>query len=316
MFFRKIAFCVVLFCLVSLFVRVPFAAAHNLPEDDNVVRQLKNDWTERDKWLKKYDAAKGTTEALLSAWSGNETAIKEGWWDVSNTVAATVISMIMDAVLTSDSGDGTATKPEYIKELVEALPAILAAYNAGKKLDSLLNNLSARDSYLIALSSAVSSLDYIISENKKAFDFYESEYDVYVAAMANHGGGLTRISNHSDSGDYNNEEAKKVEFIKKTVKDKDAFNSDPANQQNNMLKFWYHIKELKSTSKPSSKSFKLFNDFDTYWKLDPLPKKHECGGDCGQKYRTPVEQLVTCPYPLESSTLDIGTNKPILTRSL
>ena len=78
------------------------------------------------------------------------------------------------------------------------------------------------------------------------------------------------------------------------VKHKDAYDVDP---KKNDLKFWYHIDELHSTSHPVDFSFNRFKDFDTFWKLDSLPKKYKCGGGCGQKYETPIENMVVCPYP-------------------
>ena len=84
------------------------------------------------------------------------------------------------------------------------------------------------------------------------------------------------------------------------VKAEDAYN---VVDEENKLEFWYHINDLKTSSQPSVFGFDRFHDFDTYWKLDPLPKKYKCGGGCGLMYETPVENMVVCPYPLTESTL-------------
>jgi hypothetical protein len=99
--------------------------------------------------------------------------------------------MILDAVLTDNSGDGGTTKTDWFEELVETLPAILLAINAGKTGSDLVDDLSARDAYLLSLSTAVSALTEIISQNQAAFNAYESKYDVYVGLMQNHEGGLS-----------------------------------------------------------------------------------------------------------------------------
>ena len=76
-----------------------------------------------------------------------------------------------------------------------------------------------------------------------------------------------------------------------------------------MLKFWYHPSDLKSTSQPTSHSFGRFHDFDSFWKLTPLPKNKRCGGSCGQQFQTPVEHLVVCPNALTVSSLQAGNTR-------
>lgn len=185
MFVRKLALCVVLFCLVSLFVGVPFAKAH-LDAIFEAKRQSDNADDERDKWEKRYNGAKAAVDTLLAAWTSNEASIKDNTWDVANTVAATVISLILEEVLTDDPGDGGAMKNEWFKELVERLPALLTAINAAKETVDLYGDLSVRESYLLALNTAVAALDKIISDNQAAFDAYEKKYDAYVKKMQDH----------------------------------------------------------------------------------------------------------------------------------
>lgn len=309
MFFRKIALFVFFLCLASLFVGVPFAEAHQGTDAEKEALQTARDDYEsalksKAEWKKKYTDTKGLLDDILSAWDDNADAIKDGKWESTNLLIATIISEVLR---NTNNDDGKSTT----QQLLEALPTILGIVNTIKSKGDLEKAEADRERYLSTLSTLVSAFNEIISENKKAFDFYESEYDVYVKEMQDHGSGLTRIANHSESGDYSSEVALDLEVIKTTVKSKDAFNNDPNNQQNNMLKFWYHITDLTDDSSATSKSFERFEDFDTFWKLAPLPKKYPCGGDCGQKYETPVRNLVTCPYPLTSSTLDIGTDAPL-----
>lgn len=317
MFNRNITLCLIILCLASLFVGLPFAEAH--PKTDEftrkfkeAVRQRDNAYAQEEKWETHHSEAKAAIDTLLSEWKSNEESIKDNTWSFANTVAATVISMILDAVLTDDSGDGGATKTDWFKELVEALPAILAAINAAKTGSDLADDLSAREAYLLSLSTAVSALDEIISQNQAAFNVYESKYDKYVELMQNHFGGLVRDPNHNPSGDYNSVTAWSLETIKSTVKDKNAYN---AVDSLNKLEFWYHVNDLKRTSHPSPHGFDIFRNFDDYWKLNPLPKNQACGGDCGQQHRTPVEHLVVCPHALTVSSLR-GENGNIIVRNL
>ncbi len=300
MIMRNIVLCVTLFCLASLFLGVPFAEAHRGTQDaleklDEAKDDLINAYDERDKWKGRYEGAYEAVKTLLAEWSSNEQSIKDNTYDVANTVAATVISVILEAVLTSDPGDGSAVKGEWFKELAEHLPTLLTAINAGKETADLFGDLNARESYLLALNTAVGALSEVISKNQVAFSTYESKYDIYVEKMQNHGGGLIRVPDHSTSGNYNSVTPLSLETIKTDVKDKNAYNSD---DKKNMLKFWYHVNNLKGTSHPSSKSFKRFKDFDTFWKRNELPSNQLCGGDCRQQFQTPVEHLVICPHAL------------------
>lgn len=302
MFVRNIALGVIILCLVSLFVGVPFAKAHSdtgtgiLREP---VRQRDNAYDERDEWLKEYDRAKEIVEALLGEWTSNEESIKDNSWSTVNTALATLIA---ELIRNTNNDDGKSTT----QQVMEALPTILGTFNAIKEGTEWSTTSAKRDDYLLALSTAVSVFDAVISENQSAFNTYESKYDVYVDKMQNHGGGLARVANHSSSGNYSNTSAWSLSTIKSTVKDKDAYNADVSK---NMLEFWYHVNDLKSTSHPSVFGFDRFKDFSTFWQLDALPKKYACGGDCGQKYQTPVENLVICPYPLTSSVLQAGNRR-------
>lgn len=307
-FVRNITLCVIIFCLVSLFVGLPFAEAHPKTDEfteafNDAKRKRDNAYAEEEKWETHHGEAKAAIDTLLSEWDSNADSIKDNTWNFANTMAATVISMILDAVLTDESGDGGATKTDWFKELVEALPAILAAINAAKTGSGLVDDLSARDAYLLSLSTAVSALDGIISQNQAAFNVYSAKYDKYVELMQNHAGGLFREPNHSSTGDYSSVTALSFETIKSTVKDKNAYN---AVDSLNKLEFWYHVNDLKSTSQPSSCGFDRFKDFDSFWKLNPLPKNKRCGGDCGQQFQTPVEHLVVCPHALKSSRMSAG----------
>ncbi len=174
MFVRKFALCVVLFCFVSIFVGVPFAEAHPSKESEKAVKKAEqsrdNAWDEQLEQLKRYNGAEKAVTTLLAAWDANAESIKSNKWDVFNTVTATAIAVVLDVVLTNKSGDGGAMKTDWLKELVESSPAFLSAINAGKEIGDLINDLSAREAYLLALNSAVSALDKIISENKAAFD--------------------------------------------------------------------------------------------------------------------------------------------------
>ena len=263
MFVRKLTLCVVLFCLVSLFVGVPFADAHPSQESRDAVKEAEEDrdsaWNQQLIWNKRYNGAFKAVETLLSAWDKNAESIKSNKWDVANTVAATAISMILEAVLTDDPGGGGSLKSEWFKELAENLPTLLTAINAGKETAELIGDLSVRESYLLSLTTAVSALDKIISENQIDFDVYEKEYDNYVEKVQDHAGGIVREPNHSSSGDYSAYTALTLKKIKDMVKHKDAWDRDP---KKNDLKFWYHIDELKESSQASSFSFNRFKVFD------------------------------------------------------
>ena len=300
MIMRNIVLCVTLFCLASLFLGVPFVEAHRGTQDeldklDEAKEDRDNAYDERDKWKGRYDGAKAAVDTLIAEWNSNKQSIKDNTYDVGNTVAATVISIILEAVLTDDPGDGGEMKGEWLKEIVEHLPILLTAINAGKEMADLFGDLNARESYLLALNAAVGALNEVISKNQVAFSTYESKYDIYVEMMQNHGGGLIRVPDYSASNNYNSVTPLSLETIKNDVKHKDAYDSD---DEENMLKFWYHVDDLKSTSQASSKSFRRFKDFDTFWKRDELPSNQLCGGDCRQQFQTPVEHLVICPHAL------------------
>jgi len=174
MFMRNIVLCAIILCVASLCVGLPFAEAHHGTRDENeelktAKTNLDNAWKQQNRLDKEYNNAESIVSTLLGQWNANEKAIKDNTWDLANTVAATVISMVLDAVLT-DNGE---TKTDYVQELIETSPTILAAINAAKKGSDLFDGLSARDAYLSALSAAFSALDAIVSANQAAFDFYE-----------------------------------------------------------------------------------------------------------------------------------------------
>ena len=90
MIMRNIVLCVLLLCLSSLFVGVPFAEAHRgvIYEAE---RLRNNALKEKIKWEKKHKQAEGFVKDLLSEWDQNSDSIKDGTWDVANTVIATII---------------------------------------------------------------------------------------------------------------------------------------------------------------------------------------------------------------------------------
>ena len=306
MFVRKIALCMILLCLASLFVGLPFVEAHNGVETEqsqlgNAVRQRENALKFQKSWREKHKEAKASVDMLLKVWDDNATAIKDDTWETVNIGVATFIAELIRITNNNDGKSNT-------EKLIEALPSIWGLVNLAKKASERDSAKANREGYLLALNTAVDAMNEIISENTKAFEAYETKYDAYVREMQNHDGGIVRITNHSQSGNYNSVTATPLETIKTTVKAKSAYNID---DKKNKLEFWYHVADLKSTSQPSVFGFDLFEDFDTFWKLAPLTKKYKCGGGCGQKYETPVEHLVVCPYPLRESTLDIGTGVPL-----
>lgn len=93
---------------------MPYAKAH-LDAIFEAKRQSDNADDERVKWEKRYNGAKAAVDTLLAAWTSNEAFIKDNTWDVANTVAATVISLILEEVLTDDPGDGGAMKNGWFK---------------------------------------------------------------------------------------------------------------------------------------------------------------------------------------------------------
>ncbi len=290
MFMRKLTLCVMMFCMVSFFVGLPFAAAHNgTKAEENALDEAEEDrdnaLKQKAKWKKNYDQAMSVIDDLLSEWGDNEASIKDNAWSLANTAAATLIAELIRATNNDENKTDT-------QNVIESLPTILGVVNAVKAGTALSSDTAKRDEYLSALSLAVGALNEIIAENKKAFAAYESKYNIYVEKMQNHDGGLARVVNHSTSGNYNNVQATPLATIQTTVKDKNAYN---VVDTSNMLKFWYHVGDLKRTSHPSSKSFSLFEDFESFWELDDLPNKYKCGGDCGLMFQTPAEHLLICP---------------------
>lgn len=300
MFVRKLALCVVLFCFVSLFAGVPFAEAHPSQESRDDFETAKEDMNSALKSQKlvkdEHEQVKGLVKELLSAWDTNSDAIKDGTWNLTNTVIATIIA---ETLRNTNNDDGKSNAQQWL----EALPSVLGAVNVIKQSKDLADKMVERDQYLFSLNTALAALDQVVSDNQAAFDAYETEYDVYVKEAQDHAGGMVREPNHSSSGDYSAYTAMELEDIKDKVKHKDAYDVDP---KQNDLKFWYHIDVLKETSHPSSFSFEHFEDFDSFWKLEPLEKKYKCGGGCGLTYETPVENMVVCPYPLTESTFQAG----------
>ena len=310
MFMRNIALCVIILCIASLFVGLPFAEAH--PTTEEFVADFKEAEQDRDtalrqqvKWRNRHTKAKAIVDDLLGKWDGNEAAIKDGTWEVVDTMGATLIAEIIRQTNNDEGKSST-------QQMIEALPTLYGIYQSWKSTAETAEHRANRDKYLSALSIAVGALNEIISSNKAAFNDYDAKYDVYVELMQNHAGGLARVANHSSSGDYNSVTAWSLATIKATVKDKNAYN---ITDSLNMLMFWYHPSDLKSTSQPSSHSFDRFNNFDDFWKLTPLLKNKDCGGDCGQQFQTPVEHLVVCPHPLTVSFLR-GENGNVIVRNL
>ena len=304
MFVRNIALCVIIFCLASLFAGLPFAEAHPGTKEfedafDDAKRKRGNAYREEERWETRHSEAKSIVDDLLGKWSGNEDAIKDGTWSLVNTAAATLIAEIIRRTNNDDDKSST-------QQMIEALPTILDAFNAVKDGIQLSTDRAERNDYLSALSTAVGALNEIISQNQAAFNTYAAKYDVYVELMQNHAGGLAREPNHSSSGNYSSVTAWSLATIKSTVKAADAYN---ATDSLNMLEFWYHVNDLKSTSQPSPHGFDRFWDFDSFWKLNPLPKNKRCGGDCGQQFQTPVEHLVVCPHALTVSSMQAGNRR-------
>ncbi len=276
MMMRKIALCVIIFSIVSLFVAVPFVAAHGGTQAEiDALKEaeidLKNVIEKRQEPLnEKYNGAKAAVDELFKEWNQNETSIRDNYWDIGNAAAATAISLIMEAVLTKDPDDGGATKEEWLKELVEHLPTVLSGINAGKKIWNVSDGLSKRAAYVLALHSAVAALDQVISENEKAFKTYESKYDIYLDKMQNHRGGLVRVPDYSDEGDYNSVTALSLQEIKDIVKAADAYHDE---DKKNMLKYWYHVNDLKNDSEASSKMIEAFQNKSPHWKTAPFYRR-------------------------------------------
>ena len=306
MFMKNITLRVIIFGIVSLFVGLPLAQAYpnmvggnTQSEYQTAVTDRNNAYREEEKWETRYGEAKSIVDDLLGKWSGNEDAIKDGTWSLANTAAATLIAEIIRQT-NNDNGKSNTD------QMIEALPTILGIVNAVRDGIQLSTDRAERNDYLSALSTAVGALNEIISQNQAAFNTYAAKYDVYVELMQNHAGGLAREPNHSSSGNYSSVTAWSLATIKSTVKAADAYN---ATDSLNMLEFWYHVNDLKSTSQPSPHGFDRFNNFDDFWKLTPLPKSKRCDGDCGQQFQTPVEHLVVCPHALTVSSLQAGNTR-------
>ena len=303
MFMKNITLRVIIFGIVSLFVGLPLAQAYpnmvggnTQSEYQTAVTDRNSAYREEEKWETRYGEAKSIVDDLLGKWSGNEDAIKDGTWSLVNTAAATLIAEIIRRTNNDDDKSST-------QQMIETLPTILGAFNAVKDGIQLSTDRAERNDYLSALSTAVGALDLILASNQSTFAAYETKYDKYVELMAasSHTGGLARVANHSSSGNYNSVTAWSLATIKANVKD--------ITDSLNMLMFWYHPSDLKSTSQPSSHSFDRFNNFDDFWKLTPLPKNKNCGGSCGQQFQTPVEHLVVCPNALTVSSLQAGNTR-------
>ncbi|MYJ54466.1 MAG: hypothetical protein F4090_06145 [Nitrospira sp. SB0672_bin_25] len=121
MFVKKIALCMILFCLAPLFIGVPFAEAHRGTQDEidalkEAEKNLDSAKEQKAKWSKKYTAAKGVVDGLLSAWDDNEDAIKDGTWDTVNIFVATLISELIRHTNNDDGKSST-------EKLIEALDA-------------------------------------------------------------------------------------------------------------------------------------------------------------------------------------------------
>ena len=304
MFVRNITLCLIVCFVVSFFVGLPLAEAHpdtkTFRDAFKEAKRLRgNAYSEEERWETRYGEAKSIVDDLLGKWSGNEDAIKDGTWSLANTAAATLIAEIIRQT-NNDNGKSNTD------QMIEALPTILGIVNAVRDGIQLSTDRAERNDYLSALSTAVGALNEIISQNQAAFNTYAAKYDVYVELMQNHAGGLAREPNHSSSGNYSSVTAWSLATIKSTVKAADAYN---ATDSLNMLEFWYHVNDLKSTSQPSPHGFDRFNNFDDFWKLTPLPKSKRCGGDCGQQFQTPVEHLVVCPHALTVSSLQAGNTR-------
>ena len=298
MFMKNITLRVIVCFIVSLFVGLPLAEAYpSTTEFETAKTDRDSAADERTIWKNRFDAAEGTVNALLGEWNTNATAIKDGTWEVVDTAIATLIA---ELIRNTNNDDGKST----IERIVEALPSIFGAYSTWRRTAETANHIARRDQYLSALSTAVGALNEIRAENQLAFDTYEDEYDKYLELMAasSHTGGLVRVENYSPQGNYTNLTALDIEAIKTTVKAATAF-------RDGKLKKWYHPNDIKSSSQPTSHSFGRFHDFDSFWKLNPLPKSKRCGGDCGQQFQTPVEHLVVCPYALTVSSMQAGNRR-------
>ena len=303
MFMRNIARCVIIFCIVSLFVGLPLAQAYPNPNANNFAyktaeRERDNALRERVKWANRHNEAMIFVNDLLGKWSGNEQAIKDDTWDTVDAATATLIAELVKRA-NQDSDDGT------VEELVEWLPTVYGTYQTLKSASSAADGTAKRADYLSALNTAVGNLNEVLDKNKKAFNTYEEKYDIYLKIEAEHSGasansaGLARVPNHSPQGDYSSVTATSFEDIKTAVK------------VNEQLDSWYHPGDLRSTSQPVSHTIDSFWNFEEYWKRPELPTDKRCGGDCGQQFQTPVEHVVVCPHSLSAdATLPAGKGAP------
>ena len=265
MFVRNITLCLIVCFVVSFFVGLPLAEAHpdtkTFRDAFKEAKRLRgNAYSEEEKLETRYGEAKSIVDALLGKWSGNEAAIKDGTWEIVDTMGATLISEIIR--LTNNDEDKSITQ-----QLIDILPTLYGIYLSWKSTVETADDRANRDQYLSALSTAVGALNEIISQNQAAFNTYAAKYDVYVELMQNHAGGLAREPNHSSSGNYSSVTAWSLATIKSTVKAADAYN---ATDSLNMLEFWYHVNDLKSTSQPSPHGFDRFNNFDEFLETDSV----------------------------------------------
>ena len=280
MFMKNITLCVIICCVVSLFVGLPFAEAH--PTDtppthatfafrnafENAMGDLNDAYLEEEKLETIYGKANEIVEDLLGEWDKNKAAIKGGIWDTVDYAIATLIGEIVRSANQDEDDD-------IIDVIIDALPAIFLAYQAAKEVIEVSENIAERDDYLLALNTAVGALNEILAKNQEAFAAYETKYDAYVEIMQNHGDGLVRMPEHNPTEDYANVTAEPLEVIKRTVKAKNAYHTtDSANK----LKLWYHVADLKSTSQPPVERFERFCNFDDFWYLGELPKDKKWGG--------------------------------------
>ena len=222
MIMKNLTLCIIVCFIVSLFVGLPLAEAH---PDTKAFRDAFEDAEEdRDtalrqqvKWRNRHIKAKAIVDDLLGKWDGNKAAIKDGTWEVVDTMGATLIAEIIRQTNNDEGKSST-------QQMIEALPTLYGIYQSWKSTAETAEHRANRDKYLSALSIAVGALNEIISSNKAAFNDYDAKYDVYVELMQNHAGGLARVPNHSSSGDYNSVTAWSLATIKATVKDKNAYN--------------------------------------------------------------------------------------------
>ena len=226
MFMKNITLRVIIFGIVSLFVGLPLAQAYpnmvggnTQSEYQTAVTDRNNAYREEEKWETRYGEAKSIVDDLLGKWSGNEDAIKDGTWEIVDTMGATLISEII--TLTNNDEDKSTTQ-----QLIDTLPTLYGIYLSWKSTVETADDRANRDQYLSALSTAVGALNEIISQNQAAFNTYAAKYDKYVELMAasSHTGGLARVANHSSSGNYNSVTAWSLATIKANVKDKNAYN--------------------------------------------------------------------------------------------